>query len=136
MNAPWTVLLIGGACGNGKTTLAETLGRRFGVPWLQVDDRCLTLQYSVLLTAATHPALFAFLGAETVWHKPLRALCAQLIAIGSLLVPAIETVAAHHLNTGNRRFSKETASSRPSLRGQRSMMASRRSNYAARSSPR
>ena len=34
MNAPWTVLLIGGASENGKTTLAETLGRRFGVPWL------------------------------------------------------------------------------------------------------
>ncbi len=148
MNAPWTVLLIGGASENGKTTLAETLGRRFGVPWLQVDDRHLTLQYSVLLTAATHPALFAFLGAETVWHKPLRALCAQLISIGSLLVPAIETVAAHHLNTGKplilegdgiipalfARAAFHDGIATKQLRGAflATMMAHRRANMAAR----
>jgi 2-phosphoglycerate kinase len=94
------VVLIGGASGNGKTTLAETLGRRFGVPWLQVDDLRLTLQYGGLLTATTHPALFAFLGSERVWHRPPQVLCDQLIALGSLLIPAIETVVTHHLSTG------------------------------------
>lgn len=100
MSSPWTVLLIGGASGNGKTTVAETLGRRFGVSWLQVDDLRLVLQYGGLITATTHPALFAFLGDEAVWRKAPPVLRDQLIAIGALLAPAIETVVTHHLATG------------------------------------
>ncbi len=75
MSTPWTVLLIGGASGNGKTTLAEDLGRHFGVPWLQVDDLRLALQYGGLLTATTHPTLFAFLVDEAVWQNH-RSSCA------------------------------------------------------------
>ena len=99
MSPPWTVVLIGGASGNGKTTLAETVGRRFGVPWLQVDDLRLTLQYGGLLTAGEQPTLFAFLADTGVWQKPPLVLRDQLIAIGTLLIPALETVIAHHLAT-------------------------------------
>lgn len=40
----WTVLLIGGPSGRGKTTAARRIGTRLGVPWLQVDDLRLALQ--------------------------------------------------------------------------------------------
>jgi 2-phosphoglycerate kinase len=34
----WTVLLLGGPSGAGKTTVAQALGRRFGVSVTQTDD--------------------------------------------------------------------------------------------------
>ena len=34
----WRVLLLGGASGIGKSTVAMRLGQRLGLPWLQVDD--------------------------------------------------------------------------------------------------
>jgi 2-phosphoglycerate kinase len=45
----WDVLLIGGASGIGKTTLAHQLGRRFGVNVTQLDD------IQAALEAATTP---------------------------------------------------------------------------------
>ena len=42
----WTVLLIGGISGAGKTTVARQLGLHLGLPWLQVDDLRLALQRS------------------------------------------------------------------------------------------
>lgn len=76
------------------------MGHRLGSPWLQMDDLRLVLQYGDLLTAATHPTLFTFLGGEEVWQKPPLVLRDQLIAIGALLAPAIEMVVTHHLTTG------------------------------------
>jgi Holliday junction resolvasome RuvABC ATP-dependent DNA helicase subunit len=38
LERPWHVLLIGGASGIGKTTLANQLGQRFGVNVTQLDD--------------------------------------------------------------------------------------------------
>lgn len=96
---PWTILLIGGASDNGKTFIAERLGQHYGVPWLQVDDLRLALQYGGLVTASTHPSLFTFLDEESVWTKPPQILSNQLITIGELLAPAIEVIVAHHLAT-------------------------------------
>jgi len=50
-----TVYLIGGAPGGGKTTLAEHLSRRLGVPTLTIDD----LRTAILgvTSAETHPEL-------------------------------------------------------------------------------
>ncbi len=70
------------------------------MPWLQVDNLRLALQYGGLIAATTQPALFAFLAGENVWHRPPPVLRDHLIAIGALLAPAIETVITHHLNTG------------------------------------
>jgi 2-phosphoglycerate kinase len=42
----WKVLLIGGSSGVGKSSIARQLGRRFGTPWMQVDDLRLALQRS------------------------------------------------------------------------------------------
>jgi cytidylate kinase len=42
----WIVLLIGGPSGVGKSTAAKQIARRCGVPWLQVDELRLALQWS------------------------------------------------------------------------------------------
>ena len=39
----WTVLLIGGPSGAGKTILAKQVGLHFGISWLEVDDLWLVL---------------------------------------------------------------------------------------------
>ncbi len=51
----WKVLLIGGISGVGKSTVAKRLGLRLELPWLQVDDLRLALQWSrVTLPQRTH----------------------------------------------------------------------------------
>jgi hypothetical protein len=42
----WSVLLVVGASGTGKTTVAKAISREPGIAWAQVDDLRLTLQYS------------------------------------------------------------------------------------------
>jgi predicted kinase len=46
MRPPWSVLVLFGASGTGKSTAAAWIGRQYGLTWLQVDDLRLTLQYS------------------------------------------------------------------------------------------
>src|SRR5437867_5415951 len=44
--AEWLVLLIGGPCGVGKTTVAAQVAARLGAAWLMVDDLRLALARS------------------------------------------------------------------------------------------
>lgn len=90
------MLLIGGGSGTGKTTLAETIGRRVGVPWAQVDDFRLVAQR--LTTPSQQPALHAFL-AEGVWRRSTNELRDGLIAVGGVVSHALEIVIAHHVAT-------------------------------------
>lgn len=96
---PWSVLLIGGASGCGKTTAAERIGRRFGRPWLQVDDLRLAAQFGVPLAPAARADLRFFLDTPAVWQRSPTTLRDRLIAIGAALIPAIEVVVEHHVAT-------------------------------------
>lgn len=94
--AGWRVLLIGGSSGVGKSTAAEALGRRLGVPWFQVDDLRLALQRSrPRLPGGTEWALDYFDDPDR-WRDPEAARDA-LVAICDLLQPAVEIVAANHV---------------------------------------
>ncbi len=94
---PWTVLLIGGHSGAGKTTVAYDLARRSGAACTQVDDIRLALQQ--VITPAERPALHFFLATPDVWRRPPAELCAGLIAVGELVSAALDIVIAHHLAT-------------------------------------
>jgi 2-phosphoglycerate kinase len=94
----WDVLLIGGISGSGKTTVAKQLGLRLGLPWLQVDDLRLALQWSQVTLPQRTKDLYFFLG-PNVWQLTPEHLCASLIAIGEVLSPAIEIVVENHLDT-------------------------------------
>jgi 2-phosphoglycerate kinase len=94
------VLLIGGASGTGKSVAAERLGQRLGLPWLQVDDLRIAIQFGGIVTPEAHPGLFHFLATPDVWRQPPEALRDRLIAIGDAMSPAIEIVIEHHIVTG------------------------------------
>lgn len=97
----WTVLLIGGVSGAGKTVVARQLGLQFGVSWLQVDDLRLALQHSgaALPDAGDTAALRFFLDTPAVWQRPADQLCDGLIAVGQAMSAAIEIVVANHVGT-------------------------------------
>lgn len=93
---PWTVLLIGGSSGTGKTTLARTIGRAAGAAWIEVDDVRLALQR--LTTPSQQPELHAFLSGD-VWRHPPEELRDQFIAMGEVVSNALEIVVANHVAT-------------------------------------
>ncbi len=97
--AGWDILLIGGPSGSGKTVVARRMGLRFGLPWLQVDDLRLALQYSQVDVGGGSPALQFFLRTNDVWKLPAEELCDRLIDVGQAMSPAIEIVIAHHIAT-------------------------------------
>lgn len=95
----WTVLLLGGTSGVGKTVVAERLGRRLGVSWLQVDDLRLALQYSTVRLPERTADLYVFECTPDVWRLPPETLRDALIAVGEVMTPAIEIVALNHADT-------------------------------------
>jgi 2-phosphoglycerate kinase len=96
----WVVLLIAGPSGAGKSTVAERLGRRFGIPWLQVDDLRLALQRSraTLPDPADTAALRFFEETPDVLRLPPERLRDGSIAVGKALSPAIEVVIENHVD--------------------------------------
>ena len=92
----WMVLLIGGPSGVGKTIVAKQIGLRFGIPWLQVDDLRLALQWSRVTLPQNTEALYFFEKTPHVWQLPAECLCDGLIALGQVMSPALEIVIANH----------------------------------------
>jgi 2-phosphoglycerate kinase len=84
----WRILLLGGASGVGKSTVAMRLGQRLGVSWLQVDDFRLAFERSGV--AIPDSAL------TPTFDGPR-----SLIEVGTLLSPAIEVVCENHVAQNN-----------------------------------
>lgn len=96
---PFTALLIGGPSGVGKSTAAAALARQLGMPWLQVDDLRLALQFGGLVPRERHPELFFFLdrGERPVTPEAYRD---GLIAVGRVIAGALDIVVESHIATG------------------------------------
>lgn len=58
MQNDWTVLLIGGGSGVGKTRLAQQLGEKYGISHTETDD--LRVGLRTVTDRETHPELFTF----------------------------------------------------------------------------
>jgi 2-phosphoglycerate kinase len=84
----WRMLLLGGASGIGKSTVAMRLGQRLGIPWLQVDDFRLALIRSG----------FPFPDADAV---PTFDGTGGLLDHGELLSSTIEVVIENHVDQRN-----------------------------------
>ncbi len=95
----WTVLLIGGSSGVGKTGAARRIGHRCGVSVLHVDDLRLAFQHSraTLPDVGDTQALYFFWNNPDVWRQPPDSGRDGLIAVGHALSPAIEIAAVNHL---------------------------------------
>lgn len=84
----WRILLLGGASGIGKSTVAMRLGQRLGIPWLQVDDFRLAFERSgVTIPDSALTPTFGGPGG--------------LVEVGNLLAPAIEAVCENHIAQNN-----------------------------------
>jgi hypothetical protein len=107
----WTVLLIGGVSGTGKSTVAKAIARRHDADWLQVDDLRLALQWSdVRLTGeyATE-ALHFFERTPEVWRLPAERLRDAMIAVGEAMTEAVAIVVGNHVVQGDRLSSIPTS---------------------------
>lgn len=97
---PWSVLLLGGSSGTGKSTLAPLIARHYGLSWLEADDFRLALQRAT--TPATHPLLHFFLTDDLAIRPDFRQLSAEafrdgLIAVAEVVSRALELVVANHV---------------------------------------
>jgi 2-phosphoglycerate kinase len=99
----WSVLLIAGASGTGKTTVAKRLASDLGIAWVQVDDLRLALQYSDvrLPDEAATEALHFFVREPEPWSLPVDRLRDALIATGEAMSDAIAIVAGNHIVQGD-----------------------------------
>lgn len=91
---PWTVTLVCGASGVGKSCLARPLAARYGVPLAEADDIVTAVQ--AITTAEQHPLLHIW---ETQAHsrwRPER--IAELhFEVAGALGPAYAAVIADHI---------------------------------------
>jgi 2-phosphoglycerate kinase len=94
----WTVLLIGGPSGVGKSAVAQQLGRELGIPWLMVDDLRLALQRSRVTLPERTEALYFYEETPGVRRLPPERRRAASIAVAEVLSPAIEVVVENHID--------------------------------------
>jgi 2-phosphoglycerate kinase len=94
----FTVMLIGGPSGVGKSVAGAAIGRQLGIPWLQVDDIRLALQFSGLVPPEHHPALFSFLDPKER-ELPPEVYRDNLIAVGRMISGALRIVVESHIAT-------------------------------------
>ncbi len=93
------VLLIGGASGVGKTSVAKQLGLRLGRSWLYLDDVRLAFQRSRVTLPEKTEALYFFEETPAVWTLPPEHLRDGLIGVGQVLSPALEVIIENHVDT-------------------------------------
>jgi 2-phosphoglycerate kinase len=91
----WTVTLVCGASGVGKSRVAVALARRYGVPLAEIDD--VVTAVKALTTPDQLPALHLWDtdGTARAW-TPAR-IVEHTIGVASALRPGIEAVIADHL---------------------------------------
>ena len=95
----WDILLIGGHSTSGKSTIAQLIGRRLGIPVIQVDDLRLALQ------RVTKPSQIEGLHyfqqpEDQLFLSSPESLVEKHIRIASVMSNALEAVIAHHVFVG------------------------------------
>ena len=93
----WTVLLIGGHSGAGKTAVAERIGLSLGIPWIMADDLRLAFQRSRARLPGDADALY-FDKSPDYWRRPAEEQRDALIAVGEAMSPALEVVVENHVD--------------------------------------
>ena len=92
---PWTVLLICGASGTGKSTLAARLSRSTRVPWIHADDFRMALERTV---KPSQEPLLQFFHDDANWltHTPAE-LTSTHRRISAISCKGLAIVVGHHL---------------------------------------
>lgn len=92
----WTVLLVGGNSGSGKTRAAQAVAKRLGVQTVQADTYRLAVQAAT--TPEQQPALHLFRTGAAKELAPHDA-AERWADVARAMYPALEMVVAYHLAT-------------------------------------
>jgi 2-phosphoglycerate kinase len=95
----WSVLVLFGASGTGKSTAAAEIARRCGMTWMQVDDLRLAFQYSRVALPERTDQLYAFMDDPDIWRRPIAVTRQAFINVAELMVPAVRVVIDSHVVT-------------------------------------
>jgi 2-phosphoglycerate kinase len=96
-NLPWTVLLIGGASGSGKTSVSYNVARHFGVGITEVDDFQMVLKK--MTTPEQQPALHFWDTQPNPTALSPKEIFEQGIEIGQVMTPALQAVIDNHIES-------------------------------------
>lgn len=91
----WDVLLIGGASGTGKSTVAHEIARRFAIPVTPVDDIVTALM--ALTTPEQQPVLHRFWTEPGALDWPAQRIVEHTLEVVRVLMPGIRAVIDDHL---------------------------------------
>ena len=93
----WDVLLIGGASGTGKSSIAYSLARHFGVGITEVDDLHIVLE--TLTTPEQQPELHYWRTKPDDVEMTIEDIVNLHISVAKVMQPAIKAVIANHIET-------------------------------------
>lgn len=94
----WTILLVGGPSGTGKSSAARALARHYGVNILEIDD--ITEALKAVTTGETLPALHYFETGIDWKAIGVEKNVEWLIRVSGEIAPGLRAVIADHLETG------------------------------------
>lgn len=92
----WQVLLLGGPSGVGKTSVSYRLAQHFRIGITEVDDFQIIL--ARMTTPAEQPVLHYWRTHPEAIHLPPEEIVKRTIAVGQVMVPALEAVITDHLD--------------------------------------
>jgi len=92
-----TVVMIGGPSATGKSTLAESLARRFGMAWIDLDVLYVAFR-EVVPREIAPPGLHA--EEEGFWARPVGELVGHFVNLQEYMSPALERVVSTQVAKG------------------------------------
>jgi len=93
----WQVLLLGGPSGVGKTSVSYRLAHHFGTGITEVDDFQVILER--MTTPTEQPVLHYWRTHAEAGNQPAEEIVKRTIAVGQVMVPALEAVIANHIES-------------------------------------
>jgi 2-phosphoglycerate kinase len=93
----WSVLLLCGASGTGKTRVSYPLARHYGVPIVEVDDLVEALQ--AMTTPEQQPILHYWRTHPEAARLPPADIADLQVAVAEALIPAVDAIVGNHLET-------------------------------------
>jgi len=97
MKRDWSVLLIGGASGSGKTFISYPLAKIYGVNLIEVDD---FQEFIFYMTKPEEQPEIHYWDIHPGWRSEgIEANMQRLISVGRSFKPGLEAVIKNHINT-------------------------------------
>ncbi|MFA6270403.1 MAG: hypothetical protein WC657_04320 [Candidatus Paceibacterota bacterium] len=101
INNNWTVLLIGGSSGLGKTYLAQQIAERYRISHMEADDLRVALR--TVTNREAHPELFTFVDHQNYLEEfAEEEFVEKHIAVGETIWLAINDIITKHIGFNER----------------------------------